>query len=167
MTTGASNAPAITIRAATADDVPALIAMVNAAYRRSEGDVFPTSERVDRTDAMQHLPRIVVAEVGGVVAGSIDIELSGDTAHFGMLATDVGMQGRGIGSLLVDHAEEQARAAGHTVMRIEVVKEGGRVPWYERKGYRVLRETPGQSWNGGQDWGAVAPWHMVDMEKEL
>jgi N-acetylglutamate synthase-like GNAT family acetyltransferase len=167
MATRPSDAPSMVIRAATAKDIPALIALVNAAYRRSEGDVFPTSERVDRTRAMQHIARIVVAEIDGKIAGCVDIDLSGEAAHFGMLSTDVALQRRGVGSLLVDYAERRARAAGHAVMRIEVVKEGGRVPWYEKKGYRVTRETDGQVWNGGQDWGAVAPWHMVDMEKQL
>jgi hypothetical protein len=52
-------------------------------------------------------------------------------------------------------------------MRIEVVKEGGRVPFYERRGYVVTSETDGQIWNDGQDWGAAGTWHMVDMEKPL
>jgi ribosomal protein S18 acetylase RimI-like enzyme len=160
-------ATAVTIRAATSDDVPALIAMVNAAYRRSEGHVFPTTDRVDRTDAMQHLARIVVAEIDGTLAGSIDLELAGGAAHFGMLATDVGLQGRGIASRLVQHAESVARSAGCHVMKIEVIREGGAIPFYERNGYRVTKETPGQTWNGGRDWGAAGPWHMVDMEKRL
>ena len=52
-------------------------------------------------------------------------------------------------------------------MRIETIKEAGHVPFYERYGYRVTAETPGQTWNGGTDWGAAIPWHMVDMEKPL
>jgi ribosomal protein S18 acetylase RimI-like enzyme len=157
----------VTIRAATPDDVPALVAVVNAAYRASEGHVFPGSSRLERTEAMQQLDRIAIAELDGKLAGCVDIDLTGDTAHFGLLATDVAMQRRGVASKLVDHAEERARAAGHTKMRIEVVKQGGHIPWYERKGYRVIRETPGQVWNGGQDWGAAIEWHMVDMEKQL
>jgi hypothetical protein len=52
-------------------------------------------------------------------------------------------------------------------MRIEVVREGGKIPFYESRGYHVTGETPGQVWNGGRDWGAVIDWHMVDMEKAL
>ena len=162
-----SSAPAVTVRTATPDDVPALVALVNAAYRIGEGHVFPSTDRLERTEAMKQLKRIVVAEVGGEVAGCVDIDLTGEAAHFGMLAVDVGAQGRGTGSLLIDHAESQAREAGKSAMRIEVVKEGGRVPYYERRGYRVTRETPGQQWNGGADWGAAIEWHMVDMEKTL
>jgi predicted N-acetyltransferase YhbS len=155
-------------RAATPDDVPALVEMVNAAYRRSEGHVFPTTDRVDRTDAMQHLPRIVIAEVDGAMAGCIDIDLGGgEAAHFGMLVARIEMQRRGIASALIAHAEQAARGAGHTVMRIETIREAGHVPFYERHGYRVTRETPGQEWNDGRDWGAIAPWHMVDMERPL
>ena len=162
-----SPATAVTIRAATPDDVPALVALVNAAYRVSEGHVFPGSSRLERTEAMQQLDRIAIAELDGKPAACVDIDLTGDAAHFGLLATDVAMQRRGVASMLIEHAEARARAAGHATMRIEVVKEGGRIPYYERKGYRVIRETQGQVWNGGQDWGAAIEWHMVEMEKRL
>jgi hypothetical protein len=52
-------------------------------------------------------------------------------------------------------------------MRIESVKEAEMLPYYERRGYRALRENVGQEWNGGQDWGAAIEWHMVELEKDL
>jgi GNAT superfamily N-acetyltransferase len=160
-------ATGIRIRAATPDDVPALVELVNTAYRASEGDVFPGTTRVQRTDAMKRLDGTLVATAEGALAGCVRVELEPPVAHFGLLSTDIAMQGRGIASALIDHVEQLARDAGCTVMRIEVVKEGGRVPFYERRGYVVTKETPGQIWNGGQDWGAAGPWHMVDMEKPL
>jgi predicted N-acetyltransferase YhbS len=72
-----------------------------------------------------------------------------------------------LGSTLVEHAEGEARGAGRRAVAIDVVKEAGLVPFYEKRGYRVAGEHDGQSWNGDADWGAVIPWHMVDMRKEL
>jgi predicted N-acetyltransferase YhbS len=180
MTAETRVAPSITIRAATPDDVPALVEMVNAAYRASEGDVFPGTTRIQRTDAMKRLDGTLVAIVDGALAACIryetgehDCSVSGradhdaHVAHFGLLATSIAAQGRGIASELIEHVERIARAAGCNLVRIEVVKEGGKVPFYERRGYRVTAETDGQTWNGGQDWGAAGPWHMVDMEKTL
>ncbi len=163
----ARDAVAVAIRDATSADIDALVPMVNAAYRLSEGHVFPATDRVERTDAMKQIDGIAVAEVEGKIVGCVHIEISSTAAHFGMLATDVGMQGRGIATALIGHAENTARAAGCTVMRIETIKEAGHVPLYERYGYRVTGETPGQTWNRGADWGAAAPWYMVDMEKPL
>jgi GNAT superfamily N-acetyltransferase len=167
MSTDATAALALTIRAATTDDIAALVPMVNAAYRVAEGHVFPTTDRVHRTDAMRRMEGTLVAFVGDALAGCVRVEIEPPAAHFGLLTTDLDMQRRGIASALVAHVERLARDAGCTVMRIEVVKEGGRVPFYERRGYVVTRETSGQEWNGGEDWGAIAPWHMVDMEKDL
>ncbi len=179
MTADPVAATGITIRAVEPDDVEALVAMVNAAYRKGEGHVFPTTDRIERTD-VKAFDGTLVALVEGALAACVRLELSGHdcsvperadrgagVAHFGLLATGVQMQGRGIATALIHHVERMARDAGCTVMRIEVVREGGRVPFYERRGYRVTAETPGQTWNGGQDWGAVAPWQMVDMEKAL
>jgi predicted N-acetyltransferase YhbS len=179
MTADPLAATGITIRRATPADFEALGAMINAAYRKGEGHVFPTTDRIERTD-VQQFDGTVVAVVDCRIVGCVRLELGGhdcsvaeradgraEVAHFGLLSTDIAMQGRGIASTLVEHAERLARDAGCTLMRIEVVKEGGRVPFYKRRGYRVTAETPGQTWNGGQDWGAVAPWNMVDMEKTL
>jgi ribosomal protein S18 acetylase RimI-like enzyme len=157
----------ITLRRATPGDIPALVDLVNVAYRASEGSVFPTSTRTDRTDALANLDGIVLAEFGGRIAGVIQIDLSGDAAHFGMLATDITLQGRGVASALIEHAEAQARAAGRAKMRIEVVRGGGKASLYHRRGYVIVAEHDGQTWNGGQDWGAVAPWHMLELEKDL
>jgi len=179
MTAEPRTATGITIRAATHDDIDALVPMINAAYRKGEGQVFPTTDRVQRT-AIKDFDGTLVAVVEGAIAGCVRLEIGGHecsvpeqavddarTAHFGLLATDLAAQGRGIASTLIEHVEQLAREAGCTRMLIEVVKEGGRVPFYERRGYRVTKETPGQLWNSGRDWGAVAPWHMVDMEKHL
>ena len=157
----------ITIRRARPDDVAAIVTLVNQAYRATEGDVFPGTTRTERTDVATDLERILVAERDGAPAACVHLRIDGDRAHFGMLATDVKLQGGGIASALIDHVESVARDAGCRIMCIDVVKEGGRVPFYERRGYRIVRETPGQIWNGGADWGAAIEWHMVDMEKSL
>lgn len=157
----------ITIRAAAAGDIDTVVKMVNAAYRESEGHIFPGGNRTDRDDLTRSLSRATVAERHGVIVGCISIDMNGDAAHFGMLAAEVTAHRSGIGSMLITYAERLAREGGCTLMRIEAVKEGGQIPFYERRGYRVTRETPGQTWNGGADWGAAIPWHMVDMEKPL
>ncbi len=163
----AAAAGPVRLRAATPADVPALVEMVNAAYASSESHVFPGSRRTERDRVLLRLERVVVAEQDRSIVGCVDIDLAREPAHFGMLAVVPALHGSGIGSVLIARAEEMARAAGRTRMCIEVVKEAGRVPYYERRGYRTVRETPGQEWNEGADWGAAGNWHMVDMEKDL
>jgi len=157
----------VTMRAATLMDVDVLVPLVNDAYRKTEGHVFPGTARTERGDLLQQIDRIIVAEVEGRAAGCMYLAIDGERGHFGMLAADVHLHGRGIGSALIAHAETLARAAGCRVMHLESVKEAGLVPFYKRRGYRAVRETPGQEWNDGADWGAAGDWHMVDLEKAL
>jgi ribosomal protein S18 acetylase RimI-like enzyme len=158
----------VILRAARPDEADALVDLINTAYRKSEGHVFPGTTRTERHDVSQRLPELTVAEVDGRLAGCLHLTLTPPHAHFGLLAVDVSRHGVGIGSMLIENAELAAREAGCTTMHLEVVKEGGdRIPYYERRGYRVTAEHAGQEWNGGADWGAVIPWHMVDMEKSL
>ena len=159
----------LTLRPATAADIDVLVDLVNAAYRKAESNVFPGSTRTERVGISDTLPEITVAELDGRIAGCVHITITPPDAHFGLLAVDVDLHGGGLGSRLITHAEQRAREAGCTTMRIEVVKEGepSRVPFYERRGYRVVAEHDGQTWNGGSDWGAAIDWHMPDMEKPL
>ncbi|HYM15946.1 MAG TPA: GNAT family N-acetyltransferase [Dehalococcoidia bacterium] len=155
------------LRPATPDDVAALVPLINAAYDFTEHHVFPGSRRTDRHDITKLLDRVVVAEVDGRIAACIHIDLSAEPPHYGLLAVDVSLHRSGLGSLLAGHAEAASRDAGASAIRIETVKQAGLLPFYERRGYRIIAETDGQAWNGGADWGAAIPWQMVDMEKEL
>ena len=166
-TPGRIDRASITLRPARAEDTDTLVRIINAAYAASEGHVFPGTTRTERTGLERILHELTVAEVDGQVAGCIHITMTPPEAHYGPLAVDLTQQTGGLGSVLIAHAEETARAAGCMRMKIEVVKEAGRIPFYERRGYRVVREHDGQEWNGGADWGASGPWQMVDMEKEL
>lgn len=157
----------VRLRPATAADIDALVPMINAAYDRTEHHIFPASRRTERHDVSKLIDSIVIAEVEGAIAACIQIDVSCDPAHYGLLAVDTSLHRSGLGSLLVEHAEAVARGAGATAVHIETVKQAGLTPFYERRGYRVTGETEGQVWNRGADWGAAIPWQMVDMEKAL
>jgi GNAT superfamily N-acetyltransferase len=157
----------LSFRPATPADTDFLLRIINDAYAASEGHVFPGSTRTERTGLLGILHELTIAEIDGRIAGCIHITIEPPDAHYGPLAVDLSLQTAGLGSALIEYAEERARAAGCTRMKIEVVKQGGRVPFYERRGYVVTKEHDGQTWNGGADWGASGPWQMVDMEKAL
>jgi len=156
-----------TLRPATRADIDVLVPMINAAYDLTEHHVFPGSRRCDRQEIGELIGGMVVAELDGRIAACVHIDVGGDPAHYGLLAVDVALHRSGLGSLLADHAEAAARASGAEAVRIETVKQAGLVPFYERRGFRVIGETDGQTWNGGADWGAAIRWQMVEMEKPL
>jgi predicted N-acetyltransferase YhbS len=160
---------AITIRPATPADVDALLAVINPAYKRADGHIFPDGARVDRESLCEAIGagHVVVAVIDGAVAGSIEFDFSVEPAHFGPLATAVDYQRRGVARALIAHAEDAARAAGRTVMRLEAIREVGWTPFYEALGYVAVRETPGEVWTNGSNWGAARPWTMVEMDKRL
>lgn len=155
------------LRPATRADTDALVPMINAAYDFTEHHVFPDTRRCDRQEIGELIDGIVVAEVDGRIAGCVHIDVSGAPAHYGLLAVDVALHRSGLGSMLAGYAEQAAMDAGAAAVRIETVKQAGLVPFYERRGFRVIAETDGQVWNGGADWGAAIPWEMVEMEKAL
>jgi GNAT superfamily N-acetyltransferase len=165
--TAAATAKRARLRSATADDLEVLVPLINAAYDRTEHHIFPGSRRTERHDISEFIDGIVIAEVEDRILGCIHVDVSSDPAHYGLLAVDVSLHRSGLGSLLVEHAETMARDAGASAVRIETVKQAGLIPFYQRRGYRVVGETDGQFWNGGADWGAIIPWQMVDMEKRL
>jgi GNAT superfamily N-acetyltransferase len=159
-----------TFRDATHDDVAALVAVINPAYKRADGHIF-ANPRCNEDDLRERLgggeSRLVVAELDGSVAGCAQFETGKDGAHFGLLATALEQQGRGVARALIAHLEREALAAGCATMRIEIIGEVGLQPYYESLGYRVTAITPGDEWPGGSEWDALRPWTMVEMEKDL
>lgn len=162
---------ALAIRLATPADIEPLATMINEAYRVSERGLFAK----DRTsmeeiaDAMKTGTLVLVAETSdGSLAGSLQLHLSGDEAHFALLAADTARQGNGMGRTLTADAEQRALAAGHTEMQIECIGEVGLRAYYERLGYRVHHvDEEALGSERSIAWGATRPWTMLHMRKRL
>jgi GNAT superfamily N-acetyltransferase len=144
--------------------------MMNPAYKRADGHIFPDAHRWSPDEARRAIEmpgsRVVVAEVDGVVAGCIQLVLA-DRAEFGPLATGIDHQGRGIATRLIAHAERLGADAGFGVMRIFIIEEVGLRPFYESLGYGAVRAIPSQDIPDVADWGAARPFTLLQMEKPL
>ena len=137
-----------TFRTATAADVPALVALVERAYRGDASRAGWTTEADllggQRTDpegvaAVVDAPsgRMLVADLDGAPAACCQLEHRGDHAYFGMFAVDPGLQGGGLGKKVLREAERLAREEwGAAEMRMTVITARGElIAWYVRRGY--------------------------------
>ncbi len=152
------------VRAATEADVPAIVAIINAAYRERDWELFRalrTSEESYPSEMARRDFEGVVAELDGRIVGHLGLDLSGDRAELGLLATAVDAQGAGIGTVLIEHAEARAHEAGHAQMRLDCVRDTGLPPYYASLGYTIEREEYGQPWN------ALRAFTLVYMKKDL
>lgn len=138
----------ITFRAATAGDIPALIRLINSAYRGNDGSVGWTTEadlldgiRVD-AESLQadlELPRSVflLAERDGHVLACAHVSGENGTGNFGMFSVDPAQQGGGIGTMMMQTAEAHAvREWGLAIMQMSVIDvRDDLIAYYERRGY--------------------------------
>ncbi|MFI0742870.1 GNAT family N-acetyltransferase [Streptomyces sp. NPDC021100] len=140
------------IRAATAADVPALVPLIESAYRGDASRVGWTTEADlldgQRTDE-EGVTAVVTAEDGRVLlaedpgqaeapAACCHIEHRGEHAYFGMFAVRPGLQGAGLGRVMLAEAERVARTEwGVREMHMTVIRQREElIAWYERRGYR-------------------------------
>ncbi|MGC5533848.1 GNAT family N-acetyltransferase [Streptomyces sp. SR-10] len=139
----------LTFRDATESDVPALVTLVESAYRgdssragwTTEADILQ-GQRTDEQGVREVLDapagRLLAVERGGELIACCQLEHRGDAAYFGMFAVRPGLQGGGLGKLIIAEAERTARESwgvGEMHMTVISVRED-LIAWYERRGYR-------------------------------
>jgi N-acetylglutamate synthase-like GNAT family acetyltransferase len=151
------------IRLAEAEDVPAIVKLVNVAYEVEkffvEGD--RTSIEVVRALMRKGLFLVGVTEDGRVVA-CVYLERRGARAYFGMLAVDPVAQGQGWGRRMVEAAEQRALQDGCVAMDIRVVNLRTELPpFYARLGYASLGTE------AAEDPRATQPFYFIRMSKPL
>ncbi|WP_097869944.1 GNAT family N-acetyltransferase [Streptomyces sp. rh34] len=150
------DAARLTFRDATEDDVPALVALIESAYRgdssrtgwTTEADILQ-GQRTDEQGVREVLDapagRLLTVERGGELVACCQLEHRGDAAYFGMFAVRPGLQGGGLGKLIIAEAERTVRESwgvGEMHMTVISVRED-LIAWYERRGYRRTgRLTP-------------------------
>jgi ribosomal protein S18 acetylase RimI-like enzyme len=144
----------LTFRFAQADDVPAIVDLVESAYRGESSRAGWTTEAdlIDgrRTDAEAiaavlagPASTMLVAEADGQLVGCCQLENQPPGVYFGMFAVRPGRQGQGWGRQILAEAERLARdewSAGTMVLSV-LAQRPDLIAWYERRGYRRTGQT--------------------------
>lgn len=144
---------ALSFRSAVEEDVPALVALVESAYRGDASRAGWTTEADyldgQRTDlngvaAIIADPdsTLLVVERAGELVACCQLEHRGDHAYFGMFAVRPGLQGGGLGKEVMAEAERRAREDWKVAeMRMTVVNVREElIAYYVRRGYRRTGE---------------------------
>ncbi|HET7269060.1 MAG TPA: GNAT family N-acetyltransferase [Oleiagrimonas sp.] len=136
-------------RAATAADIPALVALVQSAYRGDASRVGWTTEadlldgqRIDAdgvaADIARADSRVLLAERSGDLLACAHVEKQGDDGYFGMFAVRPALQGAGLGKAMLAEGERVVRDQWQcSRMRMSVIDVRDElIAWYERHGFR-------------------------------
>ncbi|MGB8636341.1 MAG: GNAT family N-acetyltransferase [Rhodanobacteraceae bacterium] len=140
-------------RNATLDDVPAIVALVESAYRGDASRVGWTTEadlldgqRIDPEGVRESIETadsvVLLAErAGSGEAGALQacahIARLDDNAYFGMFAVRPEQQGSGLGGAVLEEAERRAAQQWHCrfmCMTVIDLREE-LIAWYQRRGY--------------------------------
>jgi GNAT superfamily N-acetyltransferase len=146
--TNLPNTP-LMFREAGIADAPLVAALVESAYRGDSSRQGWTTEadlldgRRTDTDEVAALiasadGAMLLAERDGELLACCYRERRGSEAYFGMFAVRPGLQGGGIGGVLLDEAERRARQDwGCQLMCMLVIDlRDELIAWYSRRGYR-------------------------------
>jgi ribosomal protein S18 acetylase RimI-like enzyme len=128
-----SSETSLRVRAARTADTASIVSITNAAFAI---ETFLDGTRTEEAGvaAMMKKGCFLVADEGDSrIVASVYIELRGTRGYFGMLAVDPSQQGRGLGRLMVEAAEEHCREQGCTAMDISVLSLRPELPPYYRK----------------------------------
>ena len=165
---------------ASSPDIPALVALLNNAYRgeqskqgwTTEADLVEGELRTDEKtlDQLMHAEGAVIlkctAETGTII-GSVYLQKRGNKLYLGMLSVSPFLQAKGIGKKLMLAAETYARSqkCQSVFMRVISVRDE-LIAWYERLGYKktgLLEPFPSDDRFGRP----VQPIEFAIMEKNL
>jgi ribosomal protein S18 acetylase RimI-like enzyme len=126
----------VRFRVATAADRPQLIPLINAAFS-IEKFIDGTRTDEEHLAATMEKGSILVGEDGsGFMLACVYMEFLGSRGYLGMLAVDPAHQGKGLGRIMVEAAEERFRSAGCEAVDITVLNLRPELPpIYRRLGY--------------------------------
>lgn len=160
------------VRLAQIRDTEAITNVINAAFRKAEA-FFIDGDRIDlesvRTllDKGKFLVAEDVAQSGTdnscVIGGCVYIELGGDRAYLGLLSVDPEHQNSGLGTILMNSAEDYCAQAGCRFVDLRIVNLRRELPgFYRRRGYTETGTAPFPP-----GFSPKLPCHFVEMSKRL
>jgi len=154
----------VPIRIATAADAARITAVINAAFRIVEG-FFIASERITKAEVEESLGKgdFLLAEIDEKLNGCVYVEMRGTRSYLGLLSVDPASQQSGLGSLLMQEAEQYCRERGSRFMDILIVNLRDELPpFYKKHGYLENGTSPFPA-----DVETLVPVHFINMSKPL
>lgn len=138
-----------TISPANVQDVAVLVPLINSAYRGEEAkkgwtheaDLIEGSIRTDKetlTELIQKKESVILKyTTEEKVLGCVYLEKQGAQLYLGMLTVSPQLQGSGIGKILLQASEEQAKEWNCTYIIMNVIPQRDKlIAWYEKRGYK-------------------------------
>ena len=154
------------VRLAESQDAEAIVALINAAFRRAEAFLIDR-DRIDleTVRSLSQKGKFLVAdsEDSGAVTGCVYVEIKDDRAYLGLLAVDPERQRAGLGSQLMTAAENYCAHSGCRFMDLRIVSVRQELPsFYRKRGYVKTGTAPFP-----RDLSPKVPCHFVEMSKPL
>lgn len=142
------------LRYAQPSDAADVVALIESAYRgevsragwTTEADLLD-GQRTDPEEIQGILEdphaRLLLVVRAGTLVGCVLLKDEGGRAYIGMFAVRPGLQGQGMGKMLLEGAEQRAMLEfGAKMARMTVIEQRTElIAWYERRGYRNTART--------------------------
>jgi predicted N-acetyltransferase YhbS len=165
----------VRVRIAQREDAEAITTVINAAFRPAE-KFFVEGDRIAVAEVLNFLTsgKFLLAESEDKLLGCVYVEPgyvdsnhsaaeSQERAYLGLLSVDPAQQQSGLGSLLMDAAEDHCRGLGSGFMDIKVVNLREELSGFYRK--RGYVETGTSAFPAEVE--TKLPCHFIDMSKRL
>ncbi len=129
-------------RMAEIRDAESITAVINAAFRKAEGFLLD-SDRIDVESVRSLLEKGKFLVTEGELVGCVYVEIHGDRAYLGLLSVDPKHQGAGLGSLLMNAAEELCAKSGCRFADLKIINlRTENHALYSRRGYAETGTEP-------------------------
>lgn len=145
----------LAIRSAKFTDIPALLVLVEEAYRGGKATVawknehdMVTGPRTSQDELSKYITAtessiLVLESESGTFAGCVCVEKHGADAHIGLLAVSPSFQNQGVGRRLLEYAENYGQTQFGCTSGVMWVLSGRDelLEFYRRRGYEKTGET--------------------------
>ena len=153
-----------TVRTATEADATKIADVINRAFSVVE-QFFVDGDRITEVEVRDDLRKgtFLLSEADGQIDGCVYVEPNRNRAYLGLLSVDPGLQQKGLGSMLLNAAEDYCRKLGCDSMDVKVVNLRSDLPgFYNKRGYVETGTSPFPP-----EVETKLPCHFIDMTKRL
>ena len=152
------------IRVASITDAKKITDLINRAFSVVE-QFFVDGDRITEEEVRDDLHKgtFLLSEADGAIDGCVYVEANRNRAYLGLLSVTPGLQHKGLGSVLLNAAEDYCRKLGCDFMDIKVVNLRTDLPsFYNKRGYVEIGTSAFPP-----EVETKLPCHFIDMTKKL